>query len=363
MARKAKVVDEKESLKEIKNTKAIAKELKKKEVSESVKKELTKELNKFKEEVAENKDLVMKEIQLKANKEVTESLDNARKELQKSSLQELGNIKNEVRKEVKLRVDELNKKALAQKNRKIIVRDLIILILLTIIGLIIFGLWQDKYLDKVIKEYILHEEVVKEEQKEVINTDTTKEEDKTPTLEDLKVKYSYLLNNIVINEDSTYIEDFYSKDLTDELKLYIAFNNLDTSKISVDEDSTTIESDDLESKYKDIIDSSYTPKSFKYNKDISLKYISSKSLYLSQSTIKKEASKIKREIIKITESNNEVEITTIEGLLDNNNLSNIVTKKEIENYSNNKSLSLYETDLTKVTYVFNTLNGKLIKLK
>ena len=42
------------------------------------------------------------------------------------------------------------------------------------------------------------------------------------SLEDLKKKYSYLLDNIIISDNCDYLSDFYNHNITYELKNYIS---------------------------------------------------------------------------------------------------------------------------------------------
>ena len=79
--------------------------------------------------------------------------------------------------------------------------------------------------------------------------------------------------------------------------------------------------------------------------------------YITNTILSKEKPNIKREIVSIAESDDKVVITTIEGLVKNKKLYNIVNNEEVKDYKKD-SLSNYKKYLNEVTYIFN--NEKLI---
>ena len=68
---------------------------------------------------------------------------------------------------------------------------------------------------------------------------------------------------------------------------------------------------------------------------------------------------ITREIIDIKEDNGNILITTIEGIVKDNKLYNVLTDEEINDY-NGKSIIDYQDKLNKITYTFS--DSKLISL-
>ena len=173
-------------------------------------------------------------------------------------------------------------------------------------------------------------------------------------MDELKTKYSYLLNNYVISDESIYLEDLYNGNLTNELKNYYALNKFDFTSLTMQDDYNIINEYSFVEKYKELFDSEYVNTSFNYNGNI-IRYIGVINSYISTSVLEYTNSFIKREIISINVNDKIVSITTVEGVVKDNKLYNPLTKEEIENFNNN--LLDYEDKLVKITYVFN--NGKL----
>ena len=99
-------------------------------------------------------------------------------------------------------------------------------------------------------------------------------------------------------------------------------------------------------------------KSDKYE-SYKIRFINMINSYISDSLIKNEGTNIKRSIIDIKEGENIV-ITTVEGIVLDGKLYNILDSAEIENY-NNEDLSKYASVLNKVIYTFK--DEKLIKIE
>ncbi len=238
-------------------------------------------------------------------------------------------------------IEKANKRLIREKNKKIASKNMIIIILLVIIGGLVFLLYDDGYFDKFIKE---------EKKSNVENKITTPKKEKEVTLDDLKDKYGYLLNNIYISDSSNYLEEYYNGDLTTELKNSLALNLVNFDKLEEDEDSNIIPSDILEDTYKGIFNDKYENKSFKYN-DNKLKYVSKLDSYITGDILEKDDTNIKREITNIEVDKKIVKITTIEGKVVDNKVFNILEDKELGDYNDN--LGNYYDDLNKITYIFN----------
>ena len=277
---------------------------------------------------------------------------------------DLSSIKEElttyIDKEIKANFnDEVKKvynKLLRDKSRKVFIRDIIILILLAIIGLLLYTLYDFGYFDKYFNNN--NNETV------VVNNNIDKEneiiidEPKGPTLEELKNEYSYLLLNVKINEKSNYAKDFYSGNLTDEVKNYIALYNINFSELVVDEDCNIIEDGIFKTAYNKVFNGEYTKVSFDFNGN-KVKYINKLESFITTSVLENTASNIQREIIDIKVDNDNVSITTVEGIVDNGKLYNIVTGSEVKKFKNDSILN-YQDNLTKITYTF--VNGLLEKI-
>ncbi len=253
-------------------------------------------------------------------------------------------------------VDKANKRLIREKNRKIIFRDIIILLLLGVIGYSIYILYDLRFFDKYFQHSSTTRDVVTEDKKN--EEEPKKEEVKEPTLEELVTEYGYLLDNIEINENSEYIDDYYNGKLSNELKNYLALNNVDFSKITEEDDYNIIDEDTLIDAYYELFSDDHTSISFSYNGN-KIRYLNKLQYYITDTKLEKISSNIKREIIDIKVDDNNIVITTIEGLVKDNKLYNIVNEKEVKNY-NKDELKKYEDKLNEVIYTFK--DGKLIKL-
>ena len=265
-------------------------------------------------------------------------------------------INDQVRKGFSVELERAHKRLIREKNKKIVFRDLIIIILLALCGYLSYRLYTTGYLDK----YLIKVKPVESNKKESKKETPKKEEpkDNKPSLDELKEEYGKYLNRICINENSKYLEDYYSGNITTELKNYIVVNSIDSNDIKNEDEYSMISEEAFKETYEKIFEDEYTNKSFEYN-GIEVRFISSMKSYITDKVLKKEETNIQREIIDIDNKDN-IKITTVEGLIKDKKLYNIVTNEEVKDYDN-KKLSSYEDDLTKVTYTFNK-DGKLLKI-
>lgn len=263
----------------------------------------------------------------------------------------------EIKKNFKGEIDKANRKLINEKNKKIYSRDIVIVLLLLVIVFLIYLLNSVGYFNKLfVNDTNMNNS--SNNSTNVIDNNKPKEEVVVgPTLDDLKIKYAYLIDDIVINEESSYKNDYYNGNLTDELKRYIALNNMDFDTILY-EDYSIIDEEVFRNSYDKIFDN-YSSGSFNYNVN-KIRYIEKLKSYITNSILIKEESNIKREIIDIKVDNNKVYITTIEGVVKDNKLFNVITLDEVKTYEND-NLSRYKDSLNKITYVFS--NNKLIDIE
>lgn len=246
-----------------------------------------------------------------------------------------------VKKEIDDEIKSTNKKILREKNKKILFRDLIIIILIMIIIALMYLLYHNHYFDKYFTE---------QNTNNVINTINNQDVSAStigPTLEDLKKEYGYLLDNININEESNYIDNFYNGDLNSELKNYLVLNTMNFDNLVIEDDYNIIDESSFKEEYSKLFDD-YQSTSFSYN-DNKVRYINKLDSYLTDSKLVKKSSNIKRDIQEIIIDGNKVSIKTIEYLLKDNKTYNIITNEETEDNFNI------------ITYVFE--NNKLIKIE
>ena len=125
------------------------------------------------------------------------------------------------------------------------------------------------------------------------------------------------------------------------------------------DDYSVIDDEVLKEEYSKLFDNEYASDSFAYN-NVKVSYIDKLKSYITNNILIKNTSNIVREIVNIEENDNDVIITTVEGLVKNKKLYNILTNAEVKNYKKD-NIANYKKSLNIVTYTFN--NDKLVSIK
>lgn len=245
------------------------------------------------------------------------------------------------------------KKQLHNKKISSAIKSFIILCLLGCIGYGIYYLYQDGYFDE--------NKGIKCPVNNCINNkpdvDLTKTDDKSKSkevsLDELKVKYAYLLDTVIFDANSNYTRDYYQGNLTNEIKLYLSYKLLGEDEVVTSDDSSYFDSISLESSYKKIFSDKINLTSFKYN-NAAYVYLPGKEIYMTNNK-PNDVKNISREIIDITvDGDKNIIITCVEGYIsDSGKLYNILTNKEISGYKPSDNLIKYKEKLNTITYVFN----------
>ena len=267
-------------------------------------------------------------------------------------------MKDRIDREVSNAVEKASKKLVRHKNAIIIRRDILIVILIMICLFLGYNLYKNSDINIDITRG------KKEESQEIDSSSEPVKEEEKPTMQSLTEKYGYLISNLQIDEDSSYLKSFYTGDLTNELKLYFSLNNLDESKVTSEDDTVYIDQKDLKEDYNNMFDGEFTPKSFKYD-ELNFRYLSSKELFIADGDFEKDESDIVKEIINIEEQNDGVLITTVEGLIDDGKLFNPVSGQQVKKYNSKDKLEKHKGSLTSMIYSFSKYddNYKLVKIE
>ncbi len=267
-------------------------------------------------------------------------------------------MKDRIDREVSNAVEKASKKLVRHKNAIIIRRDILIVILIMICLFLGYNLYKNSDINIDITRG------KKEESQEIDSSSEPVKEEEKPTMQSLTEKYGYLISNLQIDEDSSYLKSFYTGDLTNELKLYFSLNNLDESKVTSEDDTVYIDQKDLKEVYNNMFDGEFTPKSFKYD-ELNFRYLSSKELFIADGDFEKDESDIVKEIINIEEQNDGVLITTVEGLIDDGKLFNPVSGQQVKKYNSKDKLEKHKGSLTSMIYSFSKYddNYKLVKIE
>ena len=215
-------------------------------------------------------------------------------------------------------------------------------------------LYHNNYFNKFFKDKTEVKETVKQ------NTET-KEGEKKPSLEELASSYGYLLDIVNINNHTDYLNDYYSGNLTSELENYLALNTINLNNLTVEDDYNIIEEDKIKTAYTNIFsqEHKYSSKTFKYN-GYNLRYISKLGSYISSEIIVPSSSEIVRQIISVEQVNDQIKITTVEAIVRDGLIYNILSNENIGVYEEGK-LNNYEEVLNKITYTFDK-DKKLISI-
>ena len=285
---------------------------------------------------------------VKKRKEETIDIESLKDEL-------LEYIDKSIKKSFISELEKSYKRTIREKNKKIIIKNMFITGLLFIIVCLIFIMNKNDYFDKFFIEDNNTKQVkVTKNKEEKANS----EEEKEPTLDELKEEYSHLLDNIYVNENSSYVSDYYNGNLTSELKNYLTLNFLDIDSFFKEDNYQIIDKESFINEYQKHFNDEYHNKTFNYNGNL-IRYINKLDSYLSDDIINKNNTSIIREITDIKLSDDKVIITTTEALSYDNKLYNIITNEEITDDIND--LLSYTDKLNTVTYTFE--DNKLISIK
>ena len=255
----------------------------------------------------------------------------------------------EIKKQYSEELDKANRRLIKEKNKSIFWKNIFIIILILLIGFLLYLMYNDGYFKRLFnKDEII---VVPDNKEKNDNVEDKPKEELKPTFEELKREYGVLLNDIYINEKSTYIKDFYQGKLYDELKNYLALNLVNFKDLSKEEDYNIIGNDILRIKYNKIFDDEYKSINFDYNGN-EIRYINVLNSYVTDTLLEVSNSNIKRDITNILKDGDLVLIETEEYLLKDGKRYNILTNEEITGINNT---------LIRMIYTFK--NNNLIKLE
>ena len=267
---------------------------------------------------------------------------NKKKEDKKiESKEELKDIKEEIsiyaKSIVEEEVEKNTKKLLRYKNSIIMRKNITIILLILVCVFLGYNLYTISDISIDIKKTNADEQ------------ETTKTSEEKEEREDYS-EYNYLFDKITISENNAYKDKYYNDGLTDEVKMSITLSNIDSEKIHTEDNSSYIEKNDFLETYQDIFTGEFNPKSFKYN-GINISFLSSKEIFIGEKEITKEETNIKREIIDKEETDDEIKLTTVEGVVKDNKLYNVISGKNITKYKNDSIIN-YADSLTKLAYTF-----------
>lgn len=259
------------------------------------------------------------------------------------------------RKEFVQELDKANKKLLREKNLKIMFKNIFLILFFGIILLLLYLLYTEHYFD----QYFGGEKRI---DKSNIEEKTNHKDDVVeaePTLEELIGEYGSYIDSYVISSTSSYVEDFYNGNITDEIRNYMALNSVSFESLDVEDDYNIFDFEILEEACEKLFDSKCSKKSFDYNGN-KVRYFKKLDSFITNNLLTRDENPIRREIIDIKVDGKKVSITTVEGIVVDGGLYSVSPSTLIRDYENEPLKDNLE-ELNKVVYNFE--NQKLINVK
>lgn len=256
---------------------------------------------------------------------------------------------------VQVKIDKFEKKINKQKQRALLKKNIIIVILL---GLVIFEgkiLYDNGLLNN--SNYKSNNSSYENK----INKDSNKAVEENENTKDEKwyiEEYSYLLDNIktnLVGDNFTYLynDNYTAKDIDNKIRLNMAYQLLDKEDISNKDGFLTVDTSILEESYKKIFGNDLEFKNEDFT-DNCIHFIHNDSLnkYLAVNLeCAVNTKEVLQEVISVEEKEDEIIVTTILGIHDTkekkiSNLDNSFTKKYKDD------ITEYEEELDKFKYEF-----------
>ncbi len=262
-------------------------------------------------------------------------------------------VTEKIKKEFIEEVNKANNRVIREKNKKLFVKNIIILILLCAIAGLIYLLYTENYFDR-----FFNNNNKTTPQQETVKENSGVIEEIAPSLDELKNEYASYIDPYILSDKSIYLEDFYQGNLTDEIKNYLTLNSIDFNNLETEDDYQMIDSKLISDVCSNLFDKKCKNVSFDYNGN-KIRYFDKLESYVSNSILEREDTSIIREITNIETNKNTVTIETIEGLLIDNQISKIFPNEYIGEY--NGDILSYTDQLNRVRYTFN--NKKLVSIE
>jgi len=260
-------------------------------------------------------------------------------------------LTEEIKEDVKKRIIKEEALLSRKKSLKIFRLSIYIIVLLAAIAYGVYRLYKTDSLVLLNKDYVQTTTA----SGETVTTVTT-----TKTVDELKDKYSYLVNKLYIDDINVLLGNKTVAELNPGERLAIAYYSLTNTDVTRDGRITTVSAEKLEENYKNIFGNNalYTNTDFTAN-GINFAYLTSQNSFFGISDNAEYERNIESEILDIVEENGNVKITLVVGLKKDNNLYSLnnLNNPIVTNYAS--SVMDYKDSLTKVEYTFNNSEGAL----
>ncbi len=311
--------------------------------------------NKLKAEIIkEVKPDIENDIRTDLSKKISEDLFSTYTISEKDRIKQ--ELTDEIKEDVKKRIVKEEALLSRKKSLKIFRMSLYIIVLLAAVGYGVYRLYKTDNIDVLDYRYTNPTT----EASEVVTTVAT-----TKTVDELKDKYSVLVNKLYIDDVNVLLGNKTVAELNPSERLTIAYYSLTNTDITRDGKVYTVAANKLEEAFKNIFGNNalYTNTDFTAN-GVKYAYLSSQDTFFGISDKAETERTMQSEILDIVEGNGIVKITMVVGYVKDNNLYalNDLNNPIVTNYAS--SVLDYKDSLTKVEYTFNNSDGafKLSKI-
>ena len=301
---------------------------------------------KLKEEIIKDvKSDIEANIRTDLSKKISEDLFSAYTISEKDRIKQ--ELTDEIKEDVKRRVVKEEALLSRKKSLKIFRLSVYIIILLAAVGYGVYRLYKTDNFDILDNNYT-------KPSTEVYGETTTVT---TKTVDELKEKYSYLVNKIYIDDVNILLGNKSVAELNPSERLTIAYYSLNNGDVTHEGRVTTISGTKLQEAYKEIFGNNALYSNVDFTASgIRFAYLTSQDSFFAVSDIAIERN-IQSEILEIAEDKGNVKITMVVGLVKDHNLYalNDLNNPIVTNYAS--SVMDYKDSLTKVEYTFNNVEG------
>lgn len=315
-----------------------------------------------------DKKLTQKQVEItKQLEQKQEEINGKMDQKQEEVLKKLNdNLDEKIAISINKKMREEEKRFIGNKNRKIIVRDFIIIILLAVIGFLAYCLYDLDFYN--IKTIVTNKEIIDnaiadknasgEEKNEVDDNPSKGNENKVEevkTSEYYIKNYGYLLENLQItgtNELYFYQNAITKDEISNNVKQQVAYKNLDADKKKTDNATITFKAKDLLESCKKVFGEEITINDGIFDYDNS-KFLYYENTYLGLALNNEQVnSNIIYKIEKAYENNNELIFEVVAAKKQDTKLMNIVSEQPVIEVYNGEDILTYKDSLSHYKFTY-----------
>ncbi len=317
-------------------------------------------------------DKKLKQKQDEINKDLDRKQEEFNIKIEQSRIEIIKNLNDDIDDQIKTsiskRLREEEKKIVGNKNRKIITRDFIIILLLVLIGFLTYCLYDLNFyniktivenkekIDNVIASNDLEKvnNVIEEEH----NNNEEKKDEQKQEVKSSKYyidNYSYLVDNIQIagaNELYLYKKPINKEEISNNIKLQIAYKNMDNTNKKIKDGMISFKAEDLLKSCKEILGNDITLNNeiFGYNNN---KFLYHDDTYLG---LLVDGDKIDSNVVykieNVYEKDSKLTFEIIAAKRQEGKLVNILTEQPVVEEYKGEDILTYKNNLSKYKFVY-----------